>query len=235
MILTPPVPASSNRPRRKFTVDEYERMIDLGILNQGHRVELIRGVVVIKGVGKPYRFTVEEYEQLVKQGMLTEDDRAELIRGEIVTKMTINAPHASTVKRTHRVFARSFGDRVVLGSQDPVQLTDSVPEPDVSVLEFRADFYADAHPTADETLLLVEVADSSLDEDRNVKGPLYAQSRIREYWIVNLIDDCVEVYRSPRPDGTWGEQQTLRRNDQIEIQALPGTTISISDILPPAP
>lgn len=178
-----------------------------------------------------HRFTVDEYEQMIKLGILTENDRVELIRGEVVEKMPANPPHASSVKRTNQKFSSTFGKRICVGIQDPIRLRDSEPEPDISVMEFREDFYAEQHPLPSDVLLLVEVSDSSLAEDRNVKGPLFAENGIREYWIINLPDDCLEVYRSPQPDGTWADKLVLKRGDQVEIQSLPGVRIDVADLL----
>lgn len=232
MIQTPPMPPTVARPRRRFSVDEFDRMIKAGILGENHRVVLIRGVIVMKdAISEPYRFTVDEYEQLVQHGILSAKDRAELIRGEIVVKVSINPPHSSSVDRTNGMLNRTFGRRVIVRIQNPVKLRDSEPEPDVSVLEFRDDYYANQHPQPDDILLLIEVSDSSLNEDRNVKGPLFAENGIREYWIINLPDDCLEVYRSPQADGTWADKQILKRGDQVEIQALPGIKINVADLL----
>lgn len=237
MILTPPDLASSSRPRRKFTCDEYERMIQLGILTEHHHpVELIRGDIVMKhSLRTSYRFTVDEYEQLVRHGVLTENDRVELIRGEILEKMSIGSPHAATVKRLNSLLNRVFGDRVTIGVQDPIRLADSEPEPDVSVLVYRADNYAEEHPTAADIRLVIEVADTSLDEDRQVEGPTYAQNGVREYWIVNLPDDCLEIHRSPRADGAYGDQFVLRRGQTAEIEAMPGVVLDVAELLAPAP
>src|SRR5437763_1239741 len=123
----------------RFTVDDYHRMIDLGIMTENHPVELIRGEVVYKSnyrspefhytpVSERYRFTVNEYERLVEAGILTEDDRVGLIHGEVVKKMAIGPRHAAAVKRLRRVFGELLGRRATLGSQDPVRLDDSEPE-----------------------------------------------------------------------------------------------------------
>jgi Uma2 family endonuclease len=233
MILTPPHLVSSARPRRKFTVEEFERMVKLGILPDNHPAVLISGEVVMKhSLRTPYRFTVEEYEQLVRHGILTENDRVELIRGEILEKMTIGNPHIACVNRVTRLLIRNLGDGVIVSVQNPVRLGDSEPEPDVAVLTYRADEYATGKAGPADILLVIEVADSSLNEDRGSKLGLYAESGVREYWIVNLNDDCLEVYRSPQADGGWGERLVLRRGDHVEIQTLPGIALSIADLLP---
>src|SRR5207253_3267753 len=128
--------------------------------------------------------------------------------------------HAAAVKRLRRVFGDLVNGGATLGSQDPVRLDDSEPEPDLSVLHFRSDDYASGHPTAAEVYLIVEAADSSFDDDRDVKGPLYARNLIPEYWIVNLNDDTVHVHRGPQPDGTWTSVQQLARGATLTVAAL---------------
>jgi Uma2 family endonuclease len=227
----------------RFTVDDYHRMIDLGILTRNHHVELIRGEVLYHAdyrspefhytaTSERYRFTVDEYERLTAAGILTEDDRVELIHGELVRKMAIGPRHAAAVKRLRRVFSTLLGGRATIGSQDPLRLDDSEPEPDVSVLRFRADDYASAHPTPAEVYLIVEAADSSFDDDRDIKGLLYARNLIPEYWIVNLNDDTVHVFRDPKPGGTWGSTQQLARGGTLTVAAVPGISLTVNDILP---
>ena len=115
--------------------------------------------------------------------------------------------------------------------QNPVRLSDSEPEPDVVLLVPRPDDYAGGKATPSDILLLIEVADSSLEYDREVKLPLYAENSIREFWIVNLIDRCVEVYRQPRPDGTYADVQTLCAEESINLLGLPSLTISVAALL----
>jgi Uma2 family endonuclease len=120
-------------------------------------------------------------------GILGADERLELIEGQIVQITPIGSPHASSVKRTTSLFYRLLGDCATISVQDPVRLSNlSEPEPDVAVLRPRADFYAGAHPTPADVLLLVEVVDTTLRYDRRVKLPLYARSGIPEVWLVIL-------------------------------------------------
>src|SRR4051812_8419256 len=135
-----------------------------------------------------FRWSVDEYRKMIEHGILTESHNVELIRGEIVPKMPKGDLHAWCLKILIRLFGPLVGDRAILSVQDPIYLADSAPEPDFALLAFRADLYRDAGPRADAALLLIEVADSSLAFDREVKAPLYAESGIAEYWIVNLVD-----------------------------------------------
>lgn len=176
-------------------------------------------------------FTVEEYDQMIETGILSEDDRVELIRGEIVAKMSIGRKHGRSVKKLNQLFGRSLAGRALVSVQDPIVLADSEPETDVTLLKPDDDFYGKRKPHAEDVLLAVEVSDSNLNEDQEIKGPLYAENRIPEYWIVNLIDDCLEVYRGPRANGTWRKKLVLERGDKIEILALPGISFDVSDLL----
>jgi Uma2 family endonuclease len=176
------------------------------------------------------RYSVDDYEEMIRLGALTENDRVELIRGEIVAKMPIGDRHLVTVNRLNRLYNRRLGDLVIVSIQNPVRLDDSEPEPDVSLLRPREDEYASGKPRAADVLLLIEVSDSSLDYDRDVKKPLYAESGITEFWIVNLVDECLEVYRNPQPDGTYQEERVLKRGESTDIVALPGLVVAVDEL-----
>ena len=177
------------------------------------------------------RYTVEEFEGLFERGILTFQDRVELIRGIIVEKPRISPRHAACTMRLNWFLNFQKSDKSLVGIYSPIRLPDSLAIPEVSVLQMRQDFYAKAHPIAADIFLVVEVAESSLDFDRDVKGPLYAESGIVEYWIVNLNEACLEVHRRPSPAGTYGELITLRSGDTVELTALPGVSLAVADIL----
>ena len=180
---------------------------------------------------RPYRFSVARYEQMIASGILTENDPVELIRGEIVQKMPIGDEHFACVIGLNRLFQRRLGDAATVSVQNPIRLADSEPEPDVTLLAPRDDDYASGKPRPSDIFLVVEVADTTLDYDREVKLRLYAENGIGEYWIVNLADRSLEVYRQPRPDGTYREARTLRPGELVEVQALPGTTFPVGDLV----
>lgn len=177
-----------------------------------------------------HRFSVADYDQMIESGILSEDHRVELIRGEILEKMSIGQLHAACVMRLNRLFMRLFGDRTSVSIQGPVRLQDSEPEPDVALLVHRADCYESAKPEAKDALLIVEVADSSLEVDRLIKGPLYAENGIAEYWIVNLTDRTLEIYRDPE-NGVFANGDVLRAGDSIELVNFPGAAIDVNEIL----
>lgn len=179
-----------------------------------------------------FRWSVDDYEKLFQHGILTENHKVELIRGEIVPKMSIGDLHASCLKRLVELFFDRARPLATISVQDPIRLADSEPEPDFALLKRRADFYASGKPTPVDIFLVIEVADASLAYDREVKGPLYAENSIADYWIVNLNDRCLEVYRDPRPDGTYAITQTLRAGDSISLALLPSVSVAVADIVP---
>jgi len=177
------------------------------------------------------RLTVDQYERMIQHGILTENSNVELIRGEIVLKMSKGTAHVSCMKRLAELFYDLTRQIAMSSAQDPIVLADSEPEPDYALLVRQADFYASRKPTAKDVLLLIEVADSSLEYDREIKGPLYAENGIAEYWIVNLIDNCLEVYRDPRPDGTYGDARVLRAGDSISLVRLPTVSVKVDELI----
>ncbi len=178
-----------------------------------------------------HRFTVDDYEQMVEYGILNENDRVELIRGEIVTKMPIGDSHVACVNRLNRLFSRRVGDSAIVSIQNPIRLPDSEPEPNLALLRSRKDFYASGKPRPDDVFLIIEVADTTLEYDREEKRSLYAEAGVPEYWIVNLIDDCLEVHRQPQPDGRFAEVNPLYAGQEIEIIAIPGVSVAVAEIL----
>jgi len=177
------------------------------------------------------RFSVAEYEQLIAIGVLCEDERVELIEGELLAMSPFGSRHAGTVNRLNALLFDALRGRVLLSLHDPIQLPPtSEPQPDVALLRPRADFYTASHPTADETLLVIEVADSSLDYDRQIKIPLYARHGIREAWLLDLEHDVLLVYREPGPAG-YQVTHTLRRGETVALLAFPEQPIGVEVIL----
>jgi Uma2 family endonuclease len=177
------------------------------------------------------RFSVEEYYLMAKAGILNEDDRVELIDGEIVEMAPIGSPHAGYVDRLNRLFTLRLGERGIVRVQNPVRLSEhSEPLPDLALLRPRDDFYATAHPGPADVLLLIEVADTSVDYDREVKARLYARAGITEYWLVDLPEQRIEVYRDPAA-GEYRQVRLVRRGERLVPEAFPSLELSSSDIL----
>jgi Uma2 family endonuclease len=175
----------------------------------------------------PHRFTVAEYDRMIDQGILKEDARVELIRGEIVAKMPVGDPHVACVNRLNRLLVLAVGEQAIVSIQNPIRLADSEPEPDVVLI--RPGIHGKPGPA--DILLVIEVADASLEDDREVKRPLYAENGIAEFWIVNLIDRCLEVHRQPRADGLYADVPTLRAGETIEIGTLPAVKVAVADVI----
>jgi Uma2 family endonuclease len=177
------------------------------------------------------KYSVDDYEEMIRLGVVTERDRVELVRGEIVPKIAIGPRHSTCVKGLNLLLTQRAAGRAIVGIQDPVRLPDSEPEPDISLVRPPKERYRTGHPQPTDIFLIVEVADSSLDDDRNIIRPLYAQSGIPELWIVNLRADCLEVYRGPQPDGTYLETRILQRGQSTDIVALPGVVVAVDEVL----
>ena len=176
------------------------------------------------------RFTVDEYHRMAEVGILRQDDRVELLDGEIVQMSPIGSRHAAVVTRLQRLLERLASDRAIVRVQQPIRLDSySEPEPDVAVVELRDDFYAAAHPTPAEILLIIEVADTSARYDRSRKLPSYARAAIPEVWLVDLGLDRVETHQEPRADG-YATQQILRHDAGITPLCLPDVTIRVGDL-----
>ena len=150
----------------------------------------------MSAAGAKHQFSVADYHEMLDRGILTERDRVELIRGEVVEKMPFGSLHIACVDRLTLLLILAVGKQAITSVQNPIVLADSEPEPDLVLKRPRADFYAADKVRPVDVLLAIEVSDSSLDFDRDVKGPLYAESGIVEYWIVNLIESCLEVHHS---------------------------------------
>ena len=175
--------------------------------------------------------TVAEYHRMGEVGILTERDRVELIEGELIAMSPIGSEHAGTVNALNRLLVQAVGERGVVAVQNPVRLDDlSEPQPDFAVLKPRADDYRRATPRSADVLLIVEVADTSLAYDRDVKRSLYARHGVPEFWIVNLAANEVEVCRAPTGD-QYASVSHVGRDGVLEPELLSGVAIAVAAIL----
>ncbi|MFN3476612.1 MAG: Uma2 family endonuclease [Candidatus Methylomirabilales bacterium] len=176
-------------------------------------------------------FTVAEYHKMAEAGILREDDRVELLEGEIMAMAPIGDRHAGTVDFLTDFFFRHLGTRVQVRVQSPIRLGEhSEPQPDLALLKRRPDFYRSQHPGPEDVLLVVEVAETSTDYDRDLKLPLYARSGIPEVWLVDLAGELIEVYRQPSPQG-YQEVQWVLRGQPLSSQAFPDLELAVDDVL----
>jgi Uma2 family endonuclease len=178
-----------------------------------------------------HRITVDEYHRMAEVGLLAPDARVELIDGEIIDMAPIGRVHASVVDQLTRIFVRAVGDEAIVRVQGSVRLGRmSEPEPDLVLLRPRADFYRSEFATAADVLLVVEVSDSTLRYDRDVKVPLYARQAVPEAWIVDLQDDRLLVYGEPSA-GQYRRQVVMARPAGVNVTALPGLAVDLSAVL----
>jgi Uma2 family endonuclease len=147
-------------------------------------------------------FNVTQYRRMIETGILREDDRVELIEGEIVEMSPIGSQHASCVDSLNTLLVMRVGQSARVRVQNPIHLNDfSEPQPDIAVLKLRADRYRDQHPGPEDVLLVIEVADTSAQYDRNVKIPLYGRAGVSEAWLVDLQNEIIEVHTQPGSKG----------------------------------
>jgi Uma2 family endonuclease len=183
------------------------------------------------------RWSRAEYDRLVARGVFDEDDRIELLDGLLVVQEPQGSWHAATVSHVQELLQRAFGDRYHVRAHAPIALDDmSEPEPDLAVVKGRAHDYLGEHPSR--PVLLVEVADTSLAEDRLRKSGLSARAGIAEYWIVNAVDAVLEIYRQPeraaglRYGWKYGSVRRLGRSARVSPLAAPRARLRVADLLP---
>ena len=173
-------------------------------------------------------FTVDEYHRMGKAGVFRDDEHVELLDGEIVPMNPIGSPHAWCVNRLIEAFAPLIG-KFRLQVQNPVRLYDlAEPEPDIAILLRRTP--QNRHPRPEETVLIVEVADSSLRKDRGRKRAMYARAHIQDYWIVDLNNDRIEVYRRPTVRG-YRSMALLGRGETVSPICAPDLVVDVSEVL----
>ena len=184
--------------------------------------------------GLPARCSVDEFFGLVDRGLLHPDDRVELLEGVVVAMASENPWHASGVRLVSRALTLAVGDRAFVDRQHCVILGEaSVPHPDVQVLPGRLSDYFTQHPKT--AVLVVEVADSTLVQDRLTKAGIYAAAGIPEYWIVSRRDDLVIVSTQPAvTERRYAVARLFKRGESITLSALPDVTVAVDDLLPPA-
>lgn len=187
-------------------------------------------------VVQPRRWTRSEYYRLADDGYFRPGEKLELLDGEIVTMTPQRSLHAAVVDAAQAVLQAAVGAGYRVRAQLPLALGEfSEPEPDLAVVQGGPWDYVDEHPHA--ALLVVEVADTTLGKDRMRKAPLYAEFGIAEYWIVNLNESTVEVYRDPAVDhGSWSYRSVsaAHRGETLVPMAFPTVRVPVTDLLPPA-
>ena len=176
-------------------------------------------------------FTVGDYHRMAETGVLRQDARVELLDGQVVEMSPIGSRHAGCVFHLNQMLFGALAGRAGVNVQNPVVLDDhSEPQPDITVLKLRSDWYTTAHPGPADVLLLIEVMDTTAERDREMKTPLYARSGIAEVWLVDLDADVIEILREPGPDG-YASVRTAARGDKLTPLHLASVTLEAADIL----
>ena len=220
------------QPPRLFNVDEYHAMAEAGILAEDEHLQLLGGRIVYTYADKPRLFNVDEYYAMAEAGILAPEERVELLNGEIVEMSPIGDVHAYSVDEAVYLFTIQLGERARVRSQNPVRLASNREfQPDVSILRWREDKYLSGHPMPEDVLLLIEVSDSTLDYDRNVKLAIYAEAEIPETWIANIPDQVVEVYTLPS-GGVYQMRQVFSVGESVSPLAFPDVSLPVSRIVP---
>jgi Uma2 family endonuclease len=183
------------------------------------------------------RFTAAEYNRLAESGVYTTEDRFELLDGWLVDKMPNNPPHSTALGLLEDILIALLIAPWIFRTQRPISLGgDSVPEPDLVVIKGPRRRFAKRHPTASDIALLVEVSDSTLDQDRGIKLKMYARDRIPEYWIINLVDNVVEVYTQPKGGRNPAYRQMVSyvagSSVPLRIDGKDLGEIAVNDLLP---
>ena len=180
---------------------------------------------------QPRRFTAEEYDRVAEAGVFSGQERVELLAGIISDMSPEGKRHVVAIELARDVLSARLGKRAGMRIQHPLQVaSDSVPEPDVAIVEAsdpRA--YLDEHPST--ALLVIEVSHHSLRRDMDFRAQLYARAGVREYWVENLVDDEIEVFREPHADG-YGSQRTFRRGEKIALVSFPDVELAVDELLP---
>ncbi|OWY65643.1 hypothetical protein B7486_40980 [cyanobacterium TDX16] len=172
-------------------------------------------------------WTVDEYHRMFEADILTTEDRVELLEGRIIQMSPQQPPHAATTQRTWKYLYRLLLDKADIRVQLPITLRpNSEPEPDIAVVRINSREYIDAHPTADDIFLLVEVADRSLNSDRTSKARIYAQVKIAEYWIVDVNARQVYILRGPGEE-TYQQETILSEDAKLPLLALPEIEVEV--------
>jgi Uma2 family endonuclease len=189
-------------------------------------------------IAQAKRFTLDEYHKLAELGFFHEEERIELINGEIIEMVSKGVAHETCLRNLWKELPKLVGDRATLQSQAPIVIPPkSEPEPDFALVKNRDDNYLSGHPQPADVLLVIEVSDSSLDYDQDVKIPLYAQAGISDYWIFNLFDNYLECYSEPyqNSQGKYGylNKRIILPNQVIALPCFPDLSVDVSKVFPP--
>ncbi len=221
---------AATKPVRKFSANEFERMAQAGLFGS-QEVTLVEGTVMVatEQGWVPRKWTRSEYYRMGELGLFN-GQRVELLDGEVIIMSPQGAHHYWTIDHVAAILEQVFGEGFWVRTQAPLKLEPtSEPEPDIAVVVGSPDDYLNEHPST--AVLVVEVADTSLAYDRTEKARVYARANISEYWIVNLLERQLEVYRKPQGE-RYAEVQVLKAGEFVTPLTKPEVQIAVADLLP---
>lgn len=176
------------------------------------------------------RITAAQFHAMIQAGIYTADDKIELVDGLLFKKMSIGSPHAALVNALNFALSRRLGGQAIIAIQNPLAINEySEPEPDVSLLKLRQDFYRAAHPGPQDVLLVVEVADTSLVSDLNAKIPLYAAADVAEAWLVNLNEGTLTVFTKPE-GAVYQSSKVFKGGETVPVPGFHDMSIPLSEL-----
>ena len=197
------------------------------------------GIMALMQKLESHRWTTDAYDRMVANGLFSPGERVELIDGEVVNMTPQGSTHVTALLLVHQSLQQVSGEGFHVRPQAPLVADPlSEPEPDVTVVRGGVRDYAVCHPSARDAVLVVEVSDSSLPYDRGTKGSLYARAGIQEFWIVNLVDLQLEVYRKPHSDSaapfgwSYAERFTGAPDQSVSPLEIPSAAVAVADLLP---
>jgi Uma2 family endonuclease len=176
----------------------------------------------------PLRFTVDEYYKLIDLGMIHDYEQAEIIDGELIRTTTVGDRHAQVVNKLNKILIKNVSDEILVSVQNPLRLAE-YHEPDI-VLADLTKYDGSRHPRPKETLVVIEVSDSTLKYDRDTKIPLYAEAEIQEVWIVSLIKNIIEIHTKPG-NGVYQFVKFYSQGEVIKSENIPELEIEVDKIL----
>jgi Uma2 family endonuclease len=226
--------------RRRFVMAELKALVEAGFFRPGEEPVLDRGVIVDANTGRLRRFSVDDLDRMDELGFFDgdDDDRFELVDGAILpvggenlSMARVKPPHGAVIDRTSRRFSALVPHRAFARVQMPVHLGfEDEPQPDLAIVRPHAHEYFDRHPALEDLYLLIEVMDSTVWIDRNIKLPRYAASGVPEVWLIDLPGDILEVCRNPS-GGLYEDRRVYGRGQTVAPLAFPDVVLSVDDLL----
>lgn len=215
---------------KQFTVDDYYRLGEIGVIRPDERTELLEGTIYWKELSTPKKFTVEDYYRLGETGMIAPNERTELLDGVIYPMEPIGPFHGGVNDSLAEYFWELSQGRWTVRVQNSIRINNtSEPQPDIALVARAPHAYKRRHPKPADVYLLIEVADTTVDTDRRLKLPLYAEAKILEYWIVNLRDEVIEIYREPHSRG-YSVTTMHKAGEKITPEEFPDVKVDVAEI-----